>query len=266
MSDQKTTDAVQEEAVVQESVVSLFEGMDLTEETKQKLDVLFEAAVSEKATTLLEAAKAELVEQYDTILEEAKQSIAEEYEQKIDEYLTYVAQEWMDENRLAVESGIRSEITESFIEDLRTVFESHNVMIPESKVDLYEEMKGQLEEMERSLNESIQKNIRLNRFAAELQKEMILREMTSDMSEAQAERLMSIAEDVEFSDIEQFSEKVQILKEAVSRRTGSKPAENVQLIEEEVVLEEKTQAPAPTSSKISDIEAVTSILSRMGKK
>lgn len=236
MSDQET------KGLISEQLAALFDGTELQEETKQKLDVIFEAAVMEK----VEEEKNALIEQYDAVLEQAKQEIREEYEEKIDEYLTYVAQEWMAENRLAVEKGIRAEIAESFIEDLRAVFEAHNVEVPASKVDLVEELTGKYEEVESALNEQIEKNIKLAKFASSLQRQIIIAEMTEDLSDAQAERIKSLSESIDFENAEQFAEKVSILKEAFAKKSSPVKSADNTLVEEvaevkEVLTEEKKE-------------------------
>lgn len=230
----KITDGLNEE------VLALFDGADLTEETKQKISVIFEAAVSEKVKAGIETEKAQLIEQYDTLLEAAKQEIAEEYEEKIDEYISYVAQEWLTENKLAVEQGIRLEIAESFIADLKDLFEAHNVEVPESKVDLFAEMTEKLEAAEKSLNEQIQRNVELTKTVQESKRREIVAEMIEGLSDAQAEKFKSLSEDVPFVDVESFKQKIGIIKEAVGRTkpSATKQVDNHQVIEEETKVDE----------------------------
>lgn len=250
-----------------EEVLALFNGVDLTEETKQTIMVIFEAATSEKAKVLLEAEKAALIEHYDQVLEEAKQEIAEEYEAKIDEYITYVAKEWMTENRLAVEQGVRSDIAESLIAGLKEVLEAHDIEIPQEKVDMVAETTKKLSEAEQALNEQLQRNAELAAENQKFQRAAIVSEIVEGMSEAQVERIKSLSEDVPFTDVATFKTKMTIIKEAVGRvKPAAKQVDNSAVIVEEtkvtdipVVVEEVQKVEEKPRNEFS---AITSVLTK----
>lgn len=250
-----------------EQVLSLFDGIDLTEETKSSISVIYEAAVAEGVKTRLEEEKAKLIEQYDQVLEEAKQEIAEEYEAKIDEYITYVAQEWMTENKLAVEQGIRTQIAESLIEDLKGVLAAHDIEIPQEKVDMVAEATKKLEDAEKALNEQVQRNAELVSANQKFQREAIVASIVEGMSEAQVERIKSLSEDIPFADADTFTSKMKVLKEAVGRvkPAAAKQVDNNAVIEEEtkvtevpvIVEEAKVEAEKPRN----EFALITSVLS-----
>jgi len=194
---------------MKEDVEAMFAGQELTEEFKEKATVIFEAAVSAR----VEAAKAELVEQYDQAFEQAKEEVKNEVAEKVDEYLHYVVEQWMESNQLAVESSLRTEISEEFIAGLKSLFEEHNINIPEEQVNVVEELAKRVEELEDKLNEQITENIELRKVTDEVAKEVIFNEVSEGLAATQVEKLMTLAEGVEFSDEETYKKKLTIIKE-----------------------------------------------------
>jgi len=217
---------------MKEEVEAMFVGQDLSEEFKEKATVVFEAAVNAK----VEEVKAALVEEYDATFEAAKQEIEEEVAAKVDEYLNYVVEQWMEENKLAVESSLRTEISEEFITGLKSLFEEHNISIPEEKVDVVEELAKRVEELEDKLNEQINENIELRKITDEVEKEVVFAQVSEGLAATQIEKLQALSEGVEFSDVETYKKKLEIIKEnyfPAEKKVSSVLTEEVEEIQEE---------------------------------
>ena len=199
-----------------EDVNALLGGEELSEEFREKAKVVFEAALNSKVKEIQEA----LETQYATQLEEAKEELKTSLVERVDSYLEYVCEEWMTENELAVEHGIKSEMTESFLSGMKNLFEEHYVTIPEDKYDVLESMVEKLDDMETKLNEQIDKNIGLNKRLAESSAQDVLTQVSSGLAETQKEKLASLAESVEFESEEEYREKLETLKESYFSRTA----------------------------------------------
>lgn len=233
-----------------EEIESMFSGQDLSEEFKTKATVVFETVINSR----IEEIKNELVEEYDQSFEKAKQEIETEVAQKVDEYLNYVVEQWMEENKLAVETSLRTEISEEFIAGLKTLFEEHNISIPEDQVDVVEELAKRVEELESKLNEQINENIELKKVTDEVEKEVIFAEVSEGLAATQVEKLQTLAEGIQFSDVETYKRKLEIVKENYFP-TDKKPA---QMISEEVEeLDEDTEKPAPTGPMSRYVSAIS---------
>ena len=199
-----------------EDVNALLGGEELSEEFREKAKVVFEAALNSKVKEIQEALEA----QYGAQLEEAKEELKTSLVERVDSYLEYVCEEWMTENELAVEHGIKSEMTESFLSGMKNLFEEHYVTIPEDKYDVLESMVEKLDEMETKLNEQIDKNIGLNKRLAESSAQDVLTQVSLGLAETQKEKLASLAESVEFESEEEYREKLETLKESYFSRTA----------------------------------------------
>ena len=199
-----------------EDVNALLGGEELSEEFREKAKVVFEAALNSKVKEIQET----LETQYATQLEEAKEELKTSLVERVDSYLEYVCEEWMTENELAVEHGIKSEMTESFLSGMKNLFEEHYVTIPEDKYDVLESMVEKLDDMETKLNEQIDKNIGLNKRLAESSAQDVLTQVSSGLAETQKEKLASLAESVEFESEEEYREKLETLKESYFSRTA----------------------------------------------
>ena len=214
-----------------EDVNALLGGEELSEEFREKAKVVFEAALNSKVKEIQEA----LETQYATQLEEAKEELKTSLVERVDSYLEYVCEEWMTENELAVEHGIKSEMTESFLSGMKNLFEEHYVTIPEDKYDVLESMVEKLDDMETKLNEQIDKNIGLNKRLAESSAQDVLTQVSSGLAETQKEKLASLAESVEFESEEEYREKLETLKESYfSRSTPAAKASPTQTLSEGV--------------------------------
>jgi hypothetical protein len=189
----------------------------LSEGFRDKAGLIFEAAIQAKLSEHIER----LEESYAQELAEEKSAIQEDLVEKVDSYLNYVVENWMSENELAVNTGLRTEIAESFISALHGVFTEHYVAVPEEKTDLFDELAQKVEKLEGDLNEAVSHNVTLSKHVKQLTRESIIREMSYDLSEAQSEKLKRLAEDVDFSTEDSFRGKVETLKESYFARSSS---------------------------------------------
>jgi len=208
----------EEESVKKESyeidmtddIEALVSDEDLSEEFKIKAKTIFEASVSAKVKELSAEKEAQLEEEQNQKIEEIKDDLSE----KVDSYLNYVSESWVKENELAIERGLKSELTEDFINGLKKLFEEHYVEVPEDKFDVVEELAARLDDMEDKLNEEVASNISALQDIEELQREKIISEASKDLADSEIEKLKELAEDVDYEDEGNFVEKVSTLKEA----------------------------------------------------
>jgi len=223
VSEEETSDeeVVSEEEVIEaeydieEDVNALLAGEELSEEFQEKARTIFEAAIKTKVAEVQEELKA----QYETTLEEEVTLIKEELTDRVDAYLEYVAEEWITENQLAVEQGLKAEMSESFLIGFRNLLEEHYVTIPEDKYDVTAAMVEKLDEMEYKLNEQIKSNIALNQRLAESVAETILSDVSEGLALSQKDRLADLAENVEFDSEENYREKLTTLKNSYFSET-----------------------------------------------
>ena len=209
VAEEETTETVAEYDV-EEDVNALLGGEELSEEFKEKAKTIFEAAINAKVAGIKEELQAQYEEKLAEEIEAAKESLAE----RVDSYLEYVADEWFEENALAVETGLKTEMTESFLEGMKSLFEEHYVSIPEDKYDVLESMVEKLDDMETKLNEQIEKNISLNGRLSEATADGILDQVSEGLAQTQKEKLASLSESVEFESEGQYREKLETLKES----------------------------------------------------
>ena len=229
---------------IDSDVKALLEGEELSEKFQEKAKTIFEAVIKSR----LADAKEAMSKQYDAMLTEEVNAVRAELTEHIDSYLEYVANEWINENALAVESGIRGELSESFMTGLKGLFEEHYVTIPDDKYDVLEAMVTKLDEMESKLNEQIDGNIALTKRLSDSVSDNILDEVCEGLALSQKEKLNSLAEGVEFESEEQYREKLVTLKESYF---SNKPVTDSQ----EVISEDAVEDNSPTMSKY--LEALT---------
>jgi hypothetical protein len=199
-----------EEFSIDEDVNALLEGEELSEEFQEKARTIFEAALRSKVSQIQES----LEEQYSVALAEEIEEIKESLSERVDAYLEYVCDEWIQENALVIENGLKTEMTESFLQGMKGLFEEHYVSIPEDKYDVLESMVEKLDEMETKLNEQIEKNVSLNKRLAESVADGIFEQVSDGLADTQKDKLASLAESVEFESEEEYREKLETLKEA----------------------------------------------------
>ena len=229
-------------SAIEEDVNALLSGEDLSEEFKEKAKVIFEASINAKITDI----ENQLNEEYATKLSEEVATIKVELTERTDAYLEYVAQEWMEENAIAVEKGIKTEMTESFMEGMKKLFEEHYVTLPEDKYDVLENMVDKLDEMETKLNEQIEKNVTLNQKLGESTAQTIFNNVAEGLAVSQKEKLQSLAESVEFESEESYRGKIETLKESYfgQKKTTTTTSAPQELKEEAAHVEPATGAMA----------------------
>ena len=240
---------------VEEDLNALIAGEELSEEFQDKARTIFETAIKSKAAEV----KEQVEEEYKGKLEEEVASVKKELVERVDSYLEYVADEWMTENKLAVEHGLKTEMTESFLDGMKGLFEEHYVSIPEEKYDVIESMVDKLDEMEGELNKQIDKNVVLNRRLAESVADVILSEVSEGLALSQKEKLASLAENVEFDSEESYREKLVKLKESYFSNNAS----SAQRDTAETISESADQQSATEQQVTPAMESYMSVLSRM---
>ena len=221
---------MEEEFSIEEDVNALLEGEELSEEFQEKARIIFESALRSKVSEIKET----IEEQYAQALAEEVEEIKSELSERVDAYLEYVADEWMQENALVIEKGLKTEMTESFLEGMKGLFEEHYVTIPEDKYDVLESMVDKLDEMETKLNEQIEKNVSLNKRLAESVADGIFEQVADGLADTQKDKLASLAESVEFESEEEYREKLETLKESYFPSRAVSPSAKTETLSEGV--------------------------------
>ena len=233
---------------VKEDIEALVQGEELSEDFKTKASTIFEAAVYQKVMEVSTKKTEELEEEYQQGLQEEIISFRDELTEKVDGYLNYVVEEWMKENELALDSSLRSEITEEFITGLKGLFTEHYIEVPEEKVDMVENLFDRVEELETKLNTKIEENVKVTNELNEYRKNKIVEEVSNDLADTQSEKLKELTEGVsmEEGDVEDFENKVKQIKESYF------PS---QVKKDEVISEENvnSEEPKETDAKMTDI-------------
>jgi hypothetical protein len=230
-----------EKPSVKESIETLFAGKELSEEFMSEAETLFEAQLAARTNEI----EGELQAKYETLLEEHTLAVTEEMVERIDEYLNYVVEEWMQENRLAVDNGLRTEITEGFIERLKGVFAESYIEIPEEKLDLFESTVEDYESLKSELDGQVAKNMEINEECEQLRCELLFREMAEGLTDTETQKLRDLAESVEFESVEQFADKLAVLRENIEN-IGSTATESA----EEETLEESYEEGSEDASPL----------------
>ena len=208
--EEEDEDEMDESVDMSDDIDALVADEDLTEEFKNKAKTIFEAAVSSKVKSSID----EIEAKYEESTREAIEEIKEDLTKKVDEYLGYVAESWVSENELAIERGLKSELTEGFINGLKNLFEEHYVEVPEEKFDVIEELASRNDKLDSDLSEEVANNITLSQEIEELKREKIIREASEGLADSEVEKLKTLAEDVDYEDEENFVEKVSTIKES----------------------------------------------------
>jgi hypothetical protein len=261
VSEEETTEeevVVEEEEIqaeydIEEDVEALLAGEELSEEFQEKARTIFEAAIKAKVAEVQEELKA----QYEATLEEEVSTIKEELTDRVDAYLEYVAEEWMTENQLAVESGLKTEMTESFLTGMRSLFEEHYVTIPEEKYDVTAAMVEKLDEMEDKLNEQIKSNIALKQRLAESVADVIFSEVCEGLALSQKDKLASLAENVEFDSEENYREKLVTLRKSYFPENAGAQRDQSENISESSDVEATTSASPLMESYLTTLTRVS---------
>jgi hypothetical protein len=224
---------------VSEDVKALLEGEEFTEDFAQKATTIFEAAVSKKVNEILDEQVEQLNLKFNEELEKSVEEQRVEMVEKIDNYLNYVVEQWMEENKLAVEQGIRADLTENFLSGLKTLFEQHYVTIPDEKVDVVDELFEQVDTLQSQLNKEINKSISMTAELNRYKKQNVIQSVTEGLSALQAEKVKALAENIDDENIEAYAKKVEVIKE--NYFPADKPTT---LVEEVEQVDEKEQENA----------------------
>ena len=261
VAEEETTEeeVIEEEETydVEADVQALLEGEELSEEFQKKATTIFEAAIKSKVGAI----KEELQEAYATALVEELDDIKKGLTERVDSYLEYVCDEWFQENALQIESGLKTEMTESFLEGMKGLFEEHYVTIPEDKYDVLNSMVDKLDEMENKLNEQIDRNVALNRRLAESNADGVFAAVSEGLADTQKEKLATLAENVEFESDADYREKLETLKESYFPSKTSAPKNTSENLSEEVSTDEVIQEDTTPR-----MQAYLDVLSRAVKK
>ena len=248
-------DAVEEKIDVEEDINALIAGEELSEEFQSKARTIFEAAIKSKIGEL----KEQLQGQYEQSLTEEVATVKKELTERVDSYLEYVAEEWVSENQLAIEHGLKTEMTESFLNGMKGLFEDHYVSIPEEKYDVIENMVDKLDEMEGKLNEQIEKNVALNRRLAESTADGIFAEVTEGLTDTQKDKLAGLVENVEFESEADYREKLVTLRDSYFPENAGTQRDKSENLSEE--------ASQPSYQEVSGVmERYLQTLNRVSKK
>jgi hypothetical protein len=229
---------------VKEDIEAIVNGEDLSEDFKTKASTIFEAAVSAKVLSEVNQRIDELETNYKKEITDAKEEHLSTVTEKVDGYLNYVTEEWMKENELAVEKGIRSELVEDFMTGLKNLFTEHYIDIPEEKVDLVDDLFEKVEELEQKLDESINTSVDIKKELADYKKAETLREVSEDLADTEKEKLGKLADGIDFEDKSQYSEKLEVIKENYFPKQQSETiTEELENTEEEQNISESTTDP-----------------------
>ena len=232
------------EIVIEESIQNMFEGMDLSEEFKDKVSVVFEAAVHERVSLKTESIKESLEAEFETQLQESVNSKMSEVVDNLDSYLGYVVEQWMSENEIAIETGIKVEMAESLMGGLKDLFSEHNIDVSEETVDIVAGLEEEVSSLTTKANDTISENIRLNSEIEKLNSDKVFDEMTESLTVSQRERLKNLAESLNSSDIADYSKNLQTLKESFFAESSVKKDA---VDEESEILIEETEIKKPAS-------------------
>jgi len=245
LAEEEIRDQVQIEVDFKDDLKALVnEEATLSDEFKQKAETIFEAAINAKINAEIDR----LEEKYNEELSEEIESTKKDLVEKVDSYLNYVVEGWMEDNKLAIQNGLRTEIAEDFMNKLKDLFVESHIQVPEDKVDLVDELAENVEELEAQLNESTERSIQMAEELETYKRESIIREATKDLAETQVEKLKSLAENVDFDDEETFAKKVAQLKESYFSKAAK--------TQEEIVEDDDSPLVESTGSMESYLKAI----------
>jgi len=233
-----------------EEVDALVGDADLSEEFKQKAATIFETAIKAKVKEESQRLQGE----YETKLKEDTETQKAELVEKVDSYLNYVVEEWMQENKIAIERGIKGEIAEDFIGGLKKLFEDHYIDVPDEKYNVLEDQASKIEDLEKKLNEEIDKNVELNKTNGELKREDIAKAVSADLTDVEKEKFNKLAEEVEYSNEEDFTTKVKTIKESYFGKKEAKSND----IDDVAVSDGSTVEPADLTNSMAAYSAAIS--------
>ena len=255
---------VEEEVIIEHetSIAAMFEGMDLAEDFKSKVTLVFEAAVNDAATAKANAIVEEKTAELEAEMNESVQASVDQIVENLDSYLDYVVEEWMKENELAIETGVKVEMAESLMDGLKSLFEEHNIDVNEETVDVVAGLEEQAEELKTAANEAINESVALKAEIASLKAERVFEEMTEDLTITQRERLKVLSEKLDAANIDEYKTDLATLKESFFAKAAVIVEE---ASEEEEIITEETAPKAPVSDYSSINALVNALNSRTAK-
>ena len=217
---------------VTEDIEAMFSGTKLTKEFVKKATTIFESAVKRKVREI----ETQMAEAFDTIIDEELERMDEEHSSRISDFMLVIAEEWLEENKIPLENNLRTELTEDFITGMRNLFLEHYIEVPESRIDIIEEMEEELAETRDKLNEEINEKIELHKYNKELERNIIFNDVVTEnnLSNTQIDKLLELVEDVEFNNAEQYNEKLGTLIEGYFKKKNASSTLNEKLSEEKV--------------------------------
>ena len=241
------------EVDVEDDINALIAGQELSEEFQEKARMIFETAINSKVAVI----KEEMEKKYEEALQEGLEASKIELTERVDSYLEYVAGEWLEENSLAVEQGLKAEMSESFLTGMKSLFEEHYVSIPEDKYDVLESMVNKLDDMEEKLNEQIDKNVGLTKRLAESKSDGILGEVSEGLAVTQKDKLASLAESVEFESESDYREKLVTLRNSYfpTRQVASTQSDDSEMLSEES--KQPVQSTGTMDNYLSALQRIT---------
>lgn len=255
-------EVVEETEVVTEvdpTIASIFEGVDLTDEFKNKVSLVFEAAVNEQVTEKVKAIETDLNEKLEAELQESLTGKVEEIVENLDKYLDYVVEEWMTENEIAIEAGIKVEMAESLMSGLKDLFEEHNIDVDDETIDVVTGLEEQVAEAEAKTNDLVNENIALAQEIAGMKANKVFEEMTEDLTVSQRERLAVLSEKLDRADLEDYTSNLQTIKESFFAETTVKRDDVVE--EEEIITEEEV-----IKRPVSDYSSVNALVEALNAR
>lgn len=250
--------AKMEDAALSFDSAELFEAFgsqELTEEFKEKVSVIFNAAVQSKLSEAVEA----LEEEYQTALDEAVEEITTEMYESVDKYLSYAVEQWKQENEVAIERSIRADIAESFMESVKSAFVEHYVSVPDEQLDVIAEMANQIEELENVVNEKINENIELMSTINEAKKSEVFSQVSEGLAVTQQEKLKTLSESVEFTSPESYKEKLQVIKENFFRQQNTQRGSMLTEQTEQDELTETVETKGPMAAYVTAIRKTSKV-------
>ena len=242
----ETEEVVEEVVEVSSSIESIFEGTELSDEFKNNIKLVFEAAVNEEVATKTESLKEELESKLETELSEAIENRMKDVVENVDKYLDYVVGEWMEENKIAVEAGIKVEMAESLLGGLKDLFNEHNIEIDEETFDVVDSLEKQVAELEEGSNGLVNENIELKAEIASMKATKVFESMTDGLSDNQVERFKVLSEKLDVEDIEDYTSNLQVIKESFFSE-GKVVAPKVEDVEEDEIILEEQEVVKPAS-------------------
>jgi hypothetical protein len=257
----ETEEVVEEIVEVESTIESIFEGTELSDEFKQNIKLVFEAAVNEEVATKTESLKEELEGKLETELSEAIDNRMKDVVENVDKYLDYVVGEWMEENKIAVEAGIKVEMAESLLGGLKDLFNEHNIEIDEETFDVVESLEKQVAELETGSNDVVNENITLKATISSMKAEKVFESMTDGLSDNQVERFKVLSEKLDVEDIEEYTSNLSVIKESFFSE-GKIAAPKVEDVEEDEIILEEQEVTKPAS----DYDSINALVESFNAK